>query len=232
MQTVRIIGLVSVITSLLLMVIGHLGAHELNWLSYQISTYAATAPYDYFVTTSMVLSALSLLIIGVLISRDNIIGTNYFAHLVPALSGAAASGLIIVAYFEETAQTLSLLKQSGFWAIRVQTFHDAGLLIFFYSSVLLVILAGILIILYKSNIITKVLGGVILSMGPLSYVFMTTNWPKLIGLEGVTIGIKQRAALLCLWLAIALILAMASNKRIKSQTRALGRTNVLPLCEL
>ena len=220
MQTVRIIGWISVTTSLLLMVIGHFGAHELNWVSFQISTYAATAPYDYFITTSILLSAVSLLIIGVLVSKYNIIGTNYFAHLVPALSGAAVSGLIMVAYYEETAKTLSLLKQSGFLAIRVQSFHDAGLLIFFYSSMLLITLVGILIILYKSNIIAKVLGGVIFSMGPLSYLFMTTSWLKLIGFEGVIIGLKQRVALLCLWVAIALILALASNKQIKSPSRA------------
>lgn len=212
MRIIRITGWVSVVTSLVLMLLGHLGTHELSWISSQISTYAAIAPYDYFITSSILLSALSLLIIGILASKYQIFGTNYFTHLVPGLSGAAASGLFMLAYYEESVRSLSMLKHSGFWAIRIQSFHDAGLLIFFYSSVLLVMMLGILVILYNSKIATKIIGGVIFSMGPASYFLMTTTWPKYIGFDGVTVGVNQRAALFCLWLAVAMVLALASNK--------------------
>ncbi len=215
MKTVLVIGWLSTVASLFSMVIGHLGVHEMSWVSAQISTYAATAPYDYFITSSMLLSAFSLIIIGVLVSNYHIVGTGFLAHFVPPLSGAAASGLILVAYFEETATTLNMLKQSGFWAIRIQSFHDAGLLIFFYSTVLLVMLLGVLVLTSNLKVGTKVLGGIVLAMGPASYFLMTTTWPKFIGLDGVTIGANQRSALFCLWLAVALVLAIVSTKAIQ-----------------
>lgn len=222
MKHVLIIGWVSAIASFLLMVIGHWGMHELSWISSQISTYAATAPHDYLVTTSMLLSSLSLIVIGILVSKYKIFGETYFAHLVPALSGAAASGLMMLAYYEETAKTISLLKQSGFWAIRVQSFHDAGLFIFFYSVLLLVMLLGILATIYNTKYFYKTLGVVIFSVGPASYLLMTTRWPKFIGFEGVTTGVNQRAALLCLWVAVTLVLVMASKKALQPTAESSG----------
>lgn len=207
-----IMGWILVVTALIVMVAGHFGDHTLSWTSSQISTYAATAPYDYFITGSMLLSALSLLIIGLLVSKYQIIGTGCAAHFVPALSGAAASGLLMLAYYEETAPNLNLLQRSGFLAIRTQSFHDAGLTIFFYSTVLLIMVTGFIILLYNSKTMVRILGGIILGLGPAAYLFMTTTWPKLIGFEGNTTGINQRAALFSLWLAVALILALASNK--------------------
>lgn len=212
MRTTIIIGWVSVVASFILMAAGHQGTHELSWVSSQISTYAATAPYDYLVTTSILLSSLSLLIIGILVSKYKIFSVSYFAHLVPALSGAAASGLVMLSYYEETAKTVSLLKQSGFWAIRIQSFHDAGLFVFFYSAMLMVMLIGTLAIVYNSKITSKILGGIIFMTGPSAYFLMTTRWPKFIGFEGVAIGVNQRAALFCLWIAVTLILVLASKK--------------------
>lgn len=220
MRNIIFIGWISAVASLASMVIGHLGSHELSWKSSQISTYAAAAPYDFFITGSILLSSLSLLIIGILVSRYQIAGNGFFAHLVPTLSGAAASGLLMLAYYEETAKTLNQLKKSGFWAIRIQSFHDAGLTVFFYSAVLLVILLGSITILHHSTAKIKILGGLVLSMGPLSYLLMTTAWPKLVGFEGMTRGVNQRAALFCLWLAVVLILAMASNKILEPTGKA------------
>ena len=197
------------------MVLGHFGTHELNLMSSQISTYAAKAPYDYLITTSMLLSSLTLLIISFLNSKFQMFGSSYLAHFIPALAGAASFGLVMLAYYEETARNLSVLKQSGFMAIRIQSFHDAGLLMFFYSSLSLAVLLGTLTIIYNHNKIHKILGGIIFFMAPISFMLMTTKWPKAIGFEGVTIGLNQRAALLCLWLAFTLILIMASNKSFK-----------------
>jgi len=209
------IGLIIALLSLLSMVLGHFGTHELNLMSSQISTYAAKAPYDYLITTSMLLSSLTLLIISFLNSKFQMFGSSYLAHFIPALAGAASFGLVMLAYYEETARNLSVLKQSGFMAIRIQSFHDAGLLMFFYSSLSLAVLLGTLTIIYNYNKINKVLGGIILCMAPISFMLMTTKWPKAIGFEGVTIGLNQRAALLCLWLAFTLMLVMASNKSFK-----------------
>ena len=197
------------------MVIGHLGRHNLSWASSQISTYAATAPYDYLITTAMLLSSVSLIFVGVLVAKFKIFGPNYLADFAPVLSGASASGLIMVAYYEETAKNLSLLKESGFWAIRVQSFHDAGLLIFFYGAILFVVLLGILATIYSSRKLYKLIGVLVVSAGPASYFLMTTRWPKYIGFEGIATGINQRAALFCLWVAVALVLIAASNKALQ-----------------
>lgn len=209
------IGLFISFISLLTMVLGHFGSHDLSFLSSQISTYAAKAPYDYLITTSILLSSLTLLVIGFLNSKFQMFGSSHLAHFIPALSGAASFGLIMLAYFEETAINLSILKQSGFMAIRIQSFHDAGLLMFFYNSLLLIFLLGLLIVIYNYNKINKVLGGIILSMAPVSFMLMTTKWPKAMGFDGVTVGLNQRAALLCLWLALTLMLVMVSRNSFK-----------------
>ena len=202
---------ISVISALLFMVLGHLGQHDLSWKVSQISTYAATAPYDYFITTSMLLSSAALIATGILISKHNIFRFGYLAHFAPVLSGASASGLLMLAYFEETAKNLPMLKKSGFWAIRVQSFHDAGLLIFFYGAILLVILLGILTAIYNFKKSHKLFGILIISFGPAAYFLMTTPWPKYVGFEGITTGINQRAALFCLWAAVTIFLAVISN---------------------
>ncbi|MDH3973809.1 MAG: DUF998 domain-containing protein [Deltaproteobacteria bacterium] len=214
------IGLIIAFLSLVSMVLGHFGSHELNLISSQISTYAAKAPYDYLITTSMLLSSLTLLIISFINSKFQIFGSSHLAHFIPALSGAASFGLVMLAYYEETAKNLSVLKQSGFMAIRIQSFHDAGLLMFFYSSLSLAVLLGTLTIIYNYNKINRVLGGIILCMAPISFMLMTTKWPKAIGIEGATIGLNQRAALLCLWLAFTLVLVMVSNKSFKATPKS------------
>ena len=214
------IGLIIALLSLVSMVFGHFGTHDLSLRSAQISTYAAKAPYDYLITTSILLSSLTLLIISFINSKFQLFGASYLAHFIPALSGAASFGLVMLAYYEETAKNLSTLKQSGFMAIRIQSFHDAGLLMFFYGSLSLVILLGTLSIIYNYNKFNKVLGGIILCMAPLSFMLMTTKWPKALGFEGVTVGLNQRAALLCLWLAFTLILVMVSKNTFKSSPKS------------
>lgn len=194
------------------MVIGHFGNHNLSWQSSQISTYAATAPYDYLITTSMLLSSVSIIFVGILVTKYKIFGSSYLVHFVPVLSGASAAGLMMVAKYEETAKNLTQLKESGFWAIRVQSFHDAGLLIFFNSAILFIVLLGILATIYSGKKLDKISGIVVVSAGPAAYFLMTTKWPKTIGFEGVTTGINERAALFCLWLAVVLVLAVVSNK--------------------
>lgn len=209
------VGLITAFLSLVSMVIGHFGAQELSAVSSQISSYAAKAPNDYLITTSMLLASLTLLVISYLNSKYHLFGGSHVAHLIPAISGAASFGLLMLSYFEETAPNLDVLKKSGFMAIRVQSFHDAGLLMFYYSSLALAIILGTLSIIYCQNRIHKVLGGIMLSMSPTSLLLMTTKWPKALGLDGVTVGLNQRAALFCLWVAFTIILAMVSINAFK-----------------
>ncbi|MDH5178572.1 MAG: hypothetical protein OEZ39_15955 [Gammaproteobacteria bacterium] len=198
--------------SLMSMIIGHTGAGDLNWMANQISSYAAHAPLDYFVTAAMLFSAVVLVMLGMLVTRYRVFGENYFADIIPLLAGAAAAGLLLLATFEETARNLHSLRRAGFTAVRSQTFHDAGLLLFYYGSLLLVMLIGGLCLVGRQAVGSRVKGAVIFLLGPLSFILMTTKWPKLLGLAGPTVGLNQRAALFCLWLSIALCIYVASQR--------------------
>lgn len=61
----------------------------------------------------------------------------------------------------------------------------------------------------------KLLGLIISSMGPASFFLMTTSWPKFIGINGQSAGLKQRASLLSLWIAMAVLLFLAFNISLK-----------------
>lgn len=211
MRNIINIGWFAAVTSMIAIVAGHQGVHALSWKANQISTYAAIAPYDYLVTAAMLLSSLLLLVIGILVSRYKIVGTTRIVDCISPLSGAAMAGLIMLSYYEETAKSLEMLKQSGFWAVREQSFHDAGLQIFFYSSLLLILLLGFLVIVNRENSSHKAMGVTILLLSPASYLLMTTSWPKAVGFIGLTVGINQRAGLLCLWIGAVIFLTIASN---------------------
>jgi len=208
-KTVTIIAWACVALSLVLMVLGHFGSHELHWTSSQISTYAANAPYDYLISSAILFAALSLIVMSVLISRYQILGAHILIHFAPVLLGAAAAGLIMLASYEETANSIRMLKASSFWQIRIQSFHDAGLEIFFFSTLVFVMLAGFIVIFTRSHRKVKFIAAVIVGLAPSAVLLMATRWPQLLGFEGVTLGLNQRASLFCLWLAVALLLLIS-----------------------
>jgi len=75
-----------------------------------------------------------------------------------------------------------------------------------------VVLIGLIIIFTAFKWKLKVLGVCILATGPAAYSLMTTAWPEALGLDGETIGIKQRSALFVLWMAMLLLLALGILK--------------------
>ncbi len=188
--------------------VGHSGDHSLSWKINQISTYAATAPQGRWVTASMLFSCLSLLILGVLAAKFKQLGDNYLAHLVPIMVGATTSGLLMLAAYEETARNMSLLKKASFMAIRQQSFHDAGLMIFFYSAILLVLTLGILLMSQASQLRERIIGIGVSLFGIFTYPLMTTAWPASLGVHGAGPGLQQRASLFCLWIAVVLVLGI------------------------
>jgi len=205
------IGWLTLFSALIAMIIGHSGSHDLNWTINQISTYAAGAPHDRWITASMLLSCLTLVSISLMVS-SKILGDNYLTYMAPLFAGATIAGLLTLAGYEETAGSMRILRSSGFEAIRQQSFHDAGLLIFFYSAVALAVVLGILIMAQASGWKEKIIGGVVALLGTAAFPLMTTAWPGLIGLLSAGPGLKQRASLLSIWLAILLVLAVASSK--------------------
>ncbi len=215
MKSTVIAGWVLSLFALLTMFIGHLGKHDFNWISNQISTFAAKGPHDTCITISMFLSASALVCISILISKYQMLGKNYFVYFIPITIGAVISGLIVLALFEETAQTIKALKNSTFIEIRQQSFHDAGLMVFFYCSVCLAVLSGILCTVFRKRMGERILGVFITILGPISFLLMTTNWPETMGVSCPSTGLKQRASLLCIWISMILLLSIASNISLK-----------------
>ncbi len=201
------------------MIIGHTGNNDLSWELNQISSYAATAQRHEWITAAMILPCLTLICISIFTSRYEILGDTHLVHIVPLLTGSAISGLLTLASFKETARTISILKSSGFDAIRQQSFHDAGLLIFFYSGILLAVLFGILIIEHAADRRNKILGGSVTLLGLGAFPLMALPWPRMIGILTAVPGLKQRASLLSLWLAITLVLAAISGQIIQPTSR-------------
>lgn len=193
------------------MVVGHLGKHHFTWTANQISTFAARAPNDDWITAAMLVSALVLVLIGLLLSRYRMLGSHLLAHVATGVLGAAAAGLVLLARYEEVAMNASQLRRMDFVAIRQQSFHDAGLLLFFYATIAAMVLIGLLVLLMRSGIRAKAAGVFIGASGPLAFTAAGTAWPAWLGLTGPTHGLKQRVAFLILWLGALLILWMVSR---------------------
>lgn len=213
MKNVLPLAWLAALTSIFFMTMGHLGDDSLNWISHQISTYAARSAYDYFITASMLLSAILLISIGILVSRCGVVGHSALTLVIPPLTGAAAAGLLMLSYYEETASSLTTLKASGFWSVRMQSFHDAGLDMFFYSSLLLILILGVLVTFSREKIADKSMGIIITLLSPATYLLLTSAWPKALGINGLAIGLSQRVGLFCLWLAAVIFLVIASKMK-------------------
>lgn len=207
MDKVLLFGRLAAVFALLCMIVGHMGNTDLHWAVNQVSTYAAEGAFDNLVTTAMLLAAAMILAIGVLVGRYQVLGDSTLAHGVPPLAGAAASGLMMLAAYEETSRTWEQLTRAGTMAIRQQSFHDAGLQIFYFGSLALVLLLGILAVMNSTRRSGRVAGAAIALLGLISFLSHRIPWADLFGIEGNAWGLTQRAGLFCLWLAAAVFLA-------------------------
>jgi hypothetical protein len=210
-QAVLFFAWTALLLSPITMFIGHLGSHSLTWVQNQISTYAAQAPHDHWITAAMLLSALALLCIGLLVPAHSFYGQNLWSRMIAMVLGAAAAGLLLIAGFEETAPNLKLLQNVGFSAVRQQSFHDAGLLLFFYSALLALMMSGLIILTKGPDLLQRFQGLLISLCGPVAFLSLTTAWPHYIGFSGMTAGLKQRVAFLCLGFGFGLILFLMTK---------------------
>lgn len=191
------------------MIVGHTGTMALNPVANQISTYAAHAPRQAWITAGIVLPCVALACIGMLASGHKMLGDHWLAHCVPLLAGAAISGLLMLAVFKETAADFAALKRANLDSIIQQSFHNAGLLIFFYSTLLLVILGGGLTIARAAGYRIRLTGIAAVLLGLAARPLMLTPWPHVLGVTGGAYGLRQRASLFSLWLAATLLLFAA-----------------------
>lgn len=198
------------------MVIGHMGDPNLSWKTHQISTFAARGLHDGWITAAMLLSALAMVCIGAMISGTGRPGGKIASGLIAMALGGSVSGLLLLAAFEETATGMAALGHMSLGAIRQQSFHDAGLLIFFYGAIFALIASGIALFAERGALVRS-LGAAVATSGPLAYTAMTASWPAVIGIGGAAIGLKQRIAFLLLWAGALLLLAAVT--RLRQDTR-------------
>lgn len=200
---------IAILAAMVAMVVGHTGAAPLVWTVNQISTYAAHAPHHDWITAGMLLPCIALAAISMLISRHRLLGDSTLAHIAPLLAGAAIAGLTTLAAFRETAPTMQALKAAGLRAVIQQSFHNAGLMVFFYSTILLVLLCGTLATLRAAKWPRRLSGALAILLGLAALPLMVEPWPQLLGLAGHVHGLMQRASLFSLWLGASLVLAGA-----------------------
>jgi hypothetical protein len=192
------------------MVVGHLGERNLSWTVNHVSTFAARAANDDWITAAMLLAAFAMVGIGTVVSGSGWPGGRIHSSLIAMALGASVAGLLLLATFEETAEGLAALRQLGFGAIRQQSFHDAGLHIFFHGAVLALCAAGAAM-LAERGVRARILGATVAASGPLAYAAMVTSWPALLGIAGV--GLKQRLSFLFLWIGAVLLLAALTRRQ-------------------
>ena len=192
----RLIG-IALIFSLLGMALGHFGATELDWHRDPISTFAARAPLHKFVTGSMILAALAIFLLGCDIAIGPKRQPTFIYGVVACLAGASAAGLLTVALFKEPVQWTLPHPSPTEDQVRVQAFHDCGLMLFFYgSAVTLMLLSGIWIA--GSRNIRRLFG-----ILPFTFVVAAKWGVYYIPLAGNSGGIRQRITMLLLWCGLA-----------------------------
>ena len=192
----RLIG-IALIFSFLGMALGHVGATELDWHRDPISTFAARAPLHMFVSGSMLLTALAIVLLGCDIAIGPKRPPVFIYGVLPCLAGASAAGLLIVALFKEPVQWTLPHPSPTEDQVRVQAFHDSGLMLFFYgSAVTLTLLSGIWIA--GSRNIRRLVG-----ILPFAFVVAAKWGVSYIPLAGNSGGIRQRITMLLLWCGFA-----------------------------
>ena len=201
-------GWTAIVAAMIAMIVGHTGATHLSWEADEISTYAAQAPHQDWITAGMLLPCVAFASVSMLISRYRILGDSAFAHFAPLLAGAAIGGLMTLATFKEAAPTTEAAMQTaGINAVVQQSFHNAGLMGFFFATVLLVILTGTLAAANAARRRHKLAAAAAVLLGIAALPLMETPWPRLLDIPGPALGLMQRASLFSLWLAVTLILA-------------------------
>jgi len=211
LHVVLIIAWLALLLAPVTMIVGHLGAHELNWVRDHISTYASHAPHAKWITASILLSAVALACVGISFARHYTFGRSPLGQIASMILGAAISGLLLLVCFKETMPGSMVAENFDLDVIRQQALHDAGLLLFFLGSVVSAIIAGLVVMLTKKSGIHKVIGALIAATGPLALAARSHSWPQYLGIIGKTGGMRQRAAFLCLWIGALLLLALLAS---------------------
>ena len=209
--------------------IGHLGADDLSWIKNGISTYAATAPHANWISAGMLLAGLSIACLGVGISLNTRWRITILSQIASMCCGAAAAGLLMLCRFKETANNLEALKRMEFAAVRQQTFHDAGLLIFVSSAVLALMISGLIAMARSASWGSRLLAAVVFVSGPIACAIVISSAQGPGAFLGAAPGLKQRAGFFCLWVGALCLMALLTKAAMQSANRTRDFSGGRPL---
>jgi hypothetical protein len=195
----------------LVLFVGHLGADRLNWVENGISTYAATAPHGNWISAGILLAGLSIVCLGVGISVNTRLRINILSQIASMCCGAAAAGLLMLCRCQETANNIEALKRMEFAAIRQQTFHDAGLLMFVCGAVLALMISGLIAMVRSTGWGSRLLAAVVFVSGPIACATVISSSQGSAGFLGTAPGLKQRAAFFCLWVGACCLMTLLTK---------------------
>lgn len=184
------------IGSVAAMIVGHMRAENLVWTRDAISTFAAHAPLDEGVSLSMILMAFAILLMGLEVSLRPKGGFDVVAGLLPCLAGACAAGLLVLATFEEAISWV-IAQEPTQEQVRIQAFHDCGLLIFFFGSLVTLVLFGVVGVRDTEG------GKRYLGVLPAAFAIAAWLTPSWAPFPSNAFGLKQRVSLLLLWAGFA-----------------------------
>jgi hypothetical protein len=199
--------------------VGHLGADHLSWIKNGISTYAATAPHANWVSAGILLAGLSITCLGVGISLNTRLRINILSQIASMCCGAAAAGLLTLCRFKETANNIEALKRMEFAAVRQQTFHDAGLLIFVSSAVLALMVSGLIAMARSAGWGSRILAAVVFVSGPIACAIVISSAQGPAAFLGAAPGLKQRASFFCLWVGALCLMTLLTKAAMQSANR-------------
>lgn len=217
MRTGSISAWIVLFAAPLALLVGHLGADNLSWIKNGISTYAAAAPHANWVSAGILLAGLSITCLGVGISLNTRLRINILSQIASMCCGAAASGLLMLCRFKETANNIEALKRMEFAAVRQQTFHDAGLLIFVCSAVLALMLSGLIAMARSASWGSRILAAVVFVSGPIACAVVISSAQGPAAFLGTAPGLKQRAGFFCLWVGALCLMALLTKAATRRQ---------------
>jgi hypothetical protein len=192
------IARIGLIVALVAMLIGHLGHHDFIWTRDPISTFAARAPLDVFVTASMVISAITLFLVC-LATVTHRPSKPVLDWTILIAAGASAAGLLLLAAFEETIPPTLSHPPPTPDEIRIQGLHNGGLLVFFLSAIFVLCLIGTLWI--TGHVGRSRYTGLIPIFAALG-AWTAPGWPVF---PRECFGLAQRVSLFLLWLGMAAV---------------------------
>ena len=184
------------------LITGHVNDGALNWKVNQISTYAAQAPHDNWITAGMVFSVLALLSMGTVV--QNLIPNRWIGTCISHMYGMSAGGLLLLTIFEEKVSGFKNLGNNGVASYK-QGFHDGGLILFFIGTAISIALTGC--VLTYSERGWRRWGSSVLLLFPIGAWFS-----REMIIQSGQVGLYQRAAFLCFWCAYCLLMILQKNQ--------------------